>query len=101
MPPIKVYMMVTNDKYELPVKLDIMGAQGVADYMGLTIGHVRKCLARNYWPDKNKVKPVFDEYGSQLVIKERGKKWEYGTEEYNEYQRKRYREKKERKKNGI
>lgn len=34
--PRKVYMIVTNDEYEQPVEMDIVGKQACCDYLGIT-----------------------------------------------------------------
>ena len=40
----KVYMIVTNDEYEMPVKCDIIGAKAVSEYMGISLSYLRQML---------------------------------------------------------
>ena len=46
MPIIKLYDIVTNDKWEYPVKYNLVGAKQVAKYLGITENMVRQCLCR-------------------------------------------------------
>lgn len=46
---IKMYTIVTNDEYELPVAMNIKGAKAVADYLGMTVQSVRHRLMRDSW----------------------------------------------------
>lgn len=44
---MKAYMIVTNDEFELPVKMDIFGAKAAADYLGIPEQTLRTCLHRD------------------------------------------------------
>ena len=57
MPIVKLYTIVTNDKYEFPVAFDLIGAKSVADYMGKKIGTVRKNICSGIWNGKYKAIP--------------------------------------------
>ena len=46
MPTTKIYDIVTNDKYELPVKYHLVGAKQVAKYLGVKENTVRQSLHR-------------------------------------------------------
>lgn len=46
MPITKIYDIVTNDRYEYPVKYHLVGAKSVAKYLGVTENIVRQCLHR-------------------------------------------------------
>lgn len=59
--PKKIYQIVTNDEYELPVSSEIVGAALVADYLGITVQSVRKKLFKDNWTGKYKV-VVIGEY---------------------------------------
>ena len=50
MPTVKIYDIVTNDRYEFPVKAHLTGAKAVAKYIGVTEQKVRKYLHRNRFP---------------------------------------------------
>lgn len=50
----KIYMVVTNDQYELPVSGELVGAKSVADFIGLTVGTIRTNLSRDKWRGKYK-----------------------------------------------
>ena len=59
---MKAYMIVTNDKFELPVKMDIFGAKAAADYLGIPEQTFRTCLHRDSWCRKtHRYKAVVDE----------------------------------------
>ena len=51
---IKMYTIVTNDEYELPVAIDIKGAKSVADYLGISIQSLRHRIMRDRWSGKYK-----------------------------------------------
>lgn len=53
MPVTKIYDIVTNDKYELPVKYHLVGAKNVANYIGISEVTVRKYLCYG-WHGKYK-----------------------------------------------
>lgn len=55
----KLYMIVTNDEYELPVKCDVVGAKAVADYMGISITYLRRMMCGSApWSKKMEYKAV-------------------------------------------
>lgn len=55
----KVYMIVTNDEYETPVKCDIIGAKVVADYMGISPTYLRRMICGSVpWSKKQKYKAI-------------------------------------------
>ena len=58
MPATKVYDIVTNDRYELPVKYHLVGAKAVAKYIGMTENKVRKCLYYGKWNGEYKAVAV-------------------------------------------
>lgn len=98
---MKTYMIVTNDKYELPVRADLVGAQQVADYLGLTVNRVRKNICTGIWNHRQQYKAVVvgDAEGS---IEERRRAYNkrYSmSHDRSEYYRQYYRTKKERIKN--
>lgn len=55
----KLYMIVTNDEYELPVKCDVVGAKAVADYMRISISYLRRMMCGSApWSKKMSYKAV-------------------------------------------
>lgn len=54
MPVIKLYDVVTNDKWEYPVKYNLVGAKSVAAYLGITENVVRQSLCRGRFSGKYK-----------------------------------------------
>ena len=48
-------MVVTNDDYELPLAIDLVGAKEVSAFTGLTIGTIRSYLSRDKFGGKYKV----------------------------------------------
>ena len=69
MPTTKIYDIVTNDIYELPVKYDRRGAKAVGEYLGMSENNVRKYLFINRWQGRYKAivagiaKPVWNAKG--------------------------------------
>ena len=59
---MKTYVVVTNDAYELPVSDELLGAEAVADYLGIKVQRLRRCLLQGF-PKKAKYKAV--------IVKER------------------------------
>ena len=55
MPKRKVFMIVTNDEYEMPVFCDIVGKQAVADFIGISITQFSRCLKADRWIGDYKV----------------------------------------------
>jgi len=52
-------MIITNDKFETPVKCDVIGAQAVADYLGISLQYLRRMLCGAApWSRKHKYKAV-------------------------------------------
>lgn len=72
---IKTYMIVTNDEYELPVALDLVGAVRVAEYLGITVNRVRKCLCCG-WSHTAKYKAIVDETVEAMDPAERKREYE-------------------------
>ena len=68
---IKVYMIVTNDSYEMPIKIGLVGAQSVADYLGLSVNRARKNLCSGIWNHKQPYKAVVDDIGTIEEIAKR------------------------------
>lgn len=64
-------MIVTNDEYETIVAMDLIGAKSVSEYLGLTVGTVRKYIHYGYWGHTNRYKAVIDEYGTELHAKDK------------------------------
>jgi hypothetical protein len=49
MPIVKLYNIVTNDEYEIPILCDIVGARAVGEALGMKEGYVRRCLCTGKW----------------------------------------------------
>ncbi len=47
----KIYMIVTNDEFEIPVKTDVIGAKAVAEFMGIeSVSYLRQMMCgRKSW----------------------------------------------------
>ena len=45
---IKIYDIVTNDEYELPVKLGVVGCNGIAEFLEDNVNTVRKRFPGKY-----------------------------------------------------
>lgn len=98
---MKTYMIVTNDKYELPVRADLVGAQQVADYLGLTVNRVRKNICTGIWNHRQQYKAVVVG-NAEGSIEERRRAYNkrYSmSHDRSEYYRQYYKAKKERIKN--
>lgn len=54
MPKRKVFMIVTNDEYEIPVICDVVGKQAVADYLGIALTTLYKCIKADRWKGEYK-----------------------------------------------
>lgn len=50
----KVFMIVTNDKYETPVAMDILGRQAVADFFGITLDMLWRAIKNDKWKGEYK-----------------------------------------------
>jgi len=92
----KVYMIVTNDEYETPVKCDIIGAKDVADYMGISLSYLRQMLCgAKPWAKKYKVIVI-----DQAKLHEKNRmyynKRYYMTHDRTEYYKQYYKNNKER-----
>ena len=92
MPETKTYMIVTNDRYERPLQHDLVGAEAVAEYLGMSVSGVRKCLMTGKWSHLRTKKAVAvgvkvaeDPYIVQ-------KRWEL-EHDRSDYFRQRYRKK--------
>lgn len=92
---MKTYMIVTNDEYETPVKMDVVGAKAVAVFLGLSLVRVQHCLSSGKWSKKAKYKAVVDD---SVVVdiaernKEYGKRWRM-THDRSEQMRQYYQKK--------
>ena len=69
MPTIKLYNIVTNDIYELPVVCDIKGAQAAADYLGIHKSNLWRCMKADKWPGKYKAVYIGD-YDKTIEVNE-------------------------------
>lgn len=45
---MKTYMIVTNDDLELPVSVEIVGAEAVAEKLGMPVNKLRQNLCRGF-----------------------------------------------------
>lgn len=93
---MKTYMIVTNDEYETPVKMDLVGTKAVAEYLGLSLTRVQHNLSSGSWGHIAKIKAVEDESVIVDVAKrnkEYGRRWRM-THDRSEYNRQYYQKKK-------
>lgn len=90
MPTVKLYNVVTADKFELPVCCDLIGARAVADYLGVTENVVRQSLCRQNDIGEYRV-VVTGEYSNTMT------EYEWKVRRAN-LARKQYRRRKERQK---
>lgn len=51
----KVYMIVTNDEYEIPIYCDVVGRKAVADFIGMSETHLWYCIKNDKWIGDYKV----------------------------------------------
>ena len=58
MPTTHLYMIVTNDEYEFPLKCDIVGAKAASEYLGIKVNYLNKCICLNKWSHMSKKKAV-------------------------------------------
>lgn len=93
---MKTYMIVTNDRYELPVSGEIVGAEAVADKLGVPLSRVRQGLHRGFAKKaKYKVVVVKDRQVEDKQRHNREYSKRYGfTHDRTEYFREWYRRKK-------
>lgn len=49
MPVVKLYNIVTNDEYELPIKQDLKGAKEASEYLGISVSVFRTKLCTDKW----------------------------------------------------
>lgn len=93
---MKTYVIVTNDALELPVSEEIIGADAVAQRLGIKLQRFRRCLCDGF-PRKAKYKAVVvaDRQFEDLAERnrERGKAYRM-THDRTEYFKQRYRRKK-------
>lgn len=93
---MKTYIIVTNDQYEHPVSGEIVGAEAVAEILGMKVQRVRRCIC-NGFAKKAKYKAVVVKE-KQIEDKQqynRDYSKRYGmTHDRTEYQRQYYRRKK-------
>ena len=68
---MKTYMIVTNDEYELPVRLDIVGAKAAAEDLGMTVQNFRRCLSSGRWSKYRRYKAAVDEAGTEEMQERR------------------------------
>lgn len=91
----KIYMIVTNDDFETPVKCDVIGAQAVADYMGVSLQYLREMLCgAKPWSKKQKYKAVC--MGEAGLAQKHHNLWAM-THDRTEYYRQYYLKRKHRK----
>lgn len=62
--PRQVYMIVTNDEYEQPVEMDVVGKQACCDYLGITDKMLWYRLKKDKW--YGKYKAVFLGYENEF-----------------------------------
>ena len=56
MPKKNVYIIVTNDKYEIPIKMDCIGVKEAASYIGISENYARKMMCGyNPWTTRYKI----------------------------------------------
>lgn len=96
MPTVKIYDIVTNDKYEFPLKYHLVGAKSVAKYMGMTEEKVRKCLHYGKWNGEYKAIEAGIVVKSDRHYKEKGRAFNRSNyvrhiEMRKRYQREKYR----------
>lgn len=91
-------MIVTNDKYEIPVKMDCIGVKQAADYIGISENYARKMMCGYCkWTTKYKIvqfgvyKPNRKEYMKQYDFTHDR------TEYFKEYHKKRMEQKRKEK----
>lgn len=92
MPTVNLYNIVTNDEYELPVVMDIKGAEKVGEILGIPANMVRKRIWRGKWPKKCTKKAIVVgvvEYEDRPTREKRYRM----KEDRTEYFRQRYRRK--------
>ena len=49
MPIVKLYNIVTNDEYELPIMCDLVGTRSVAKHLGMRENYVSRCICTGKW----------------------------------------------------
>ena len=54
MPTTKIYDIVTNDEYELPLAYGIIGGQAAADFLGVSITTLWRSSKEQKWHGKYK-----------------------------------------------
>lgn len=89
---IKCYMIVTNDANEEIVKMDLVGAKEVAEYLGKSVNRVRKNICTGRWNHKDKYKAIVDEEGTEEMLIERYIDWQSRLADYHREYRKRRKE---------
>lgn len=80
MPTVKIYDVVTNDRYELPVKYHLVGAKSVAKYLGVTENIVRQCLHRGRFKGEYKAVEVGVLYRTSRKNAKKGQKTRDSTD---------------------
>ena len=53
----KIYLIVTNDEYELPVT-ELVGARAVAEWLGMSVNAVRHRIMRNQFSGAYRAYPI-------------------------------------------
>ena len=95
----KIYDIVTNDEYELPVKLHVVGTQAVGEFIGTSANNIAKRMCRGSWPGKYKAVEIGVKPPQTYAEDRRNNKQICRTyylrhkERIKEYQRERYRAK--------
>lgn len=99
---MKTYIVVTNDDYEHPVSDELVGAEAVAEFLGIKVQRLRRCLLDGF-PRKSKYKAVVikdrqiddvEQYKKDYSVK-----WRFRTDR-TEYYRQWYQRKKARMQSG-
>ena len=86
---MKKYLIVTNDKYELPMYAECTGIKQVANVLGKSESTIRKYISWGF-PDSSKVKVVCTKNKLYKDNKERSKIYDMThdrTEYFKEYYR--------------
>lgn len=91
-----IYLIVTNDEYELPVA-ERIGIRACSEFIGLTEGTIASNISKNQWGKRSKYKVVLlGRYEKEFDKKKYDKAYyqEYiKTHDRSEYFKKRWREK--------
>ena len=91
----KIYMIVTNDEHEYPVKLDVIGKKACCDFIGVSLKTFWKNTKSGLWSGKYKAIELgyaneFEEYKPESRIERSRRLYRENTDEYRERSRKYY-----------